>query len=39
MGFHDTEAYAIKTLTAAVKSLEMTDKQILAACRPVLWRK
>lgn len=29
-----SEEYALQTLTAAAESLDMTDKQILAACRP-----
>lgn len=31
-----SEEHAIKILTAAVKTLDMTDKQILAACKPKL---
>ena len=31
-----TEEYAINILADAVKSLDMTDKQILASCKPKL---
>ena len=34
--YKGTEEYAINILADAVKSLDMTDKQILAACKPKL---